>query len=276
MPKLINRPDYCEGATMYYVIESNYVGPNQSQDHYIDADTVEIRTAPARANSSDEVCIHGWCGTTNDWATYAQGMFETIEAAEAAIRERYGDVRDRDANGDLFEPDPYAEDVVRIYKCGKYEPMGLEFTGNWCYPGFAEDINAYTTDARLAELVDEYEALANDEGYTLNPCAIFDMEAYREGLLDEVPRYSPDSPFVTPPECQGQIVTLSYSSESFVQLGGDYGNDWDKRVIIEQTFDANDGSMRYDAYEDGDPNGEFDPWNRAPKLGAHLHRCEVE
>ena len=32
---------------MYYVIETNYVGPNQTQDQYVDVDRIDISTSPA-------------------------------------------------------------------------------------------------------------------------------------------------------------------------------------------------------------------------------------
>ena len=86
---------------MYYVIETNYAGPNH--DQHADADIIEISTAPAITNSSHEVRIEGWCGTTNDWAVYAHGEYASAEEARAAIAEKFGDVRDSDPNGERFE-----------------------------------------------------------------------------------------------------------------------------------------------------------------------------
>ena len=37
---------------MYYIIETNYVGPNRTQDQYVDVDTIVISTSPAMTNLS--------------------------------------------------------------------------------------------------------------------------------------------------------------------------------------------------------------------------------
>jgi len=101
---------------MYYVIQTKYVGPNEAQDQYI-----EISTSPAITNSSREARTEGWCGTTNDWAVYAHGEYATIREARAAITDRFGEVRDADADasGEGFESD---ESVVEAYKPGEQAP----------------------------------------------------------------------------------------------------------------------------------------------------------
>jgi len=169
---------------MYYIIETNYVGPNQTQDQYVDVDTIEISTSPAITNSSHEERIEGWCGTTGDWAVYAHGEYATIEEARAAITEKFGEVRDSDANGDRFDSDD--EDVVATYKPGKYAPMSSQATADWAYEGFKSDIEAETTDARIAELVAEYEAEANSNGYTLSRDLEGFMQERRQELRDEL------------------------------------------------------------------------------------------
>jgi hypothetical protein len=151
---------------MYYVIETKYVGPNKGQDQYVDVDKIEISTSPAITNSSHEERTDGWCGTTDDWAVYAHGEYDTIEEARAAIIEKFGEVRDSDPNGDRFESDD--EDVVETYKPGKFAPMSSHATADWAYEGIQSDIEADTSDERIAELVAMYEAEANSMGYTLH------------------------------------------------------------------------------------------------------------
>lgn len=169
---------------MYYIIETNYVGPNQNQHQYVDADKIEISTSPAITNSSREVCIEGWCGTTNDWAVYAHGEYATIEEARAAIVEKFGDVRNSDANGDSFTS--YNENVVETYKPGKFEPLSRQATADWVYEGIQSDIEADTTDERIAELVAEYEAEANNNGYTLDSDLADFMRKRRQELRDKL------------------------------------------------------------------------------------------
>lgn len=167
---------------MYYVIETNYVGPNQTQDQYVDADKIEISTSPAITNSSHEVRLEGWCGTTNDWAVYAHGEYATIEAARVAIAEKFGEVRGADADGYSFESDN--ADAVETYKPGKFAPMSSQATADWAYAGIQSDIAADTTDERIAELVAEYEADANRNGYTLDSDLEDFMRQRRQELLD--------------------------------------------------------------------------------------------
>jgi len=159
---------------MYYIIETNYVGPNQNQDQYADVDKIEISASPAITNSSREERTDGWCGTTNDWAVYAHGEYVTIEQARAAITEKFGEVRPSDANGDSFESDD--EGALETYKLGKYAPMSSQATADWAYEGIRSDIKAETTDSRISELVAEYEAEANSHGCTLDS----DLEGYMQ------------------------------------------------------------------------------------------------
>lgn len=168
---------------MYYIIETNYVGPNQDQDNYVDADKIEISTSPAITNSSHEVCIDGWCGTTNDWAVYAHGEYSNIDLARAAITEKFGEVRSFDANGYSFESDD--KEVIEIYKPGKYEPLSSEATANWSYDYIQSDINVETTDVHIAELVVEYQSIANSEGYALHGNLEDFMRERRQELRDE-------------------------------------------------------------------------------------------
>lgn len=169
---------------MFYIIETNYVGPNHNEDQYVDVDKIEISTSPAITNSSREECTEGWCGTTNDWAVYAHGEYATIEKARATISEKFGEVRDSDPNGDSFES--YEEDVVETYKPGKYAPMSRQATANWAYEGIQSDIEANTSDERIAELLAKYEAEANSNSYTLDSDLKDFMQQRRQELHDEL------------------------------------------------------------------------------------------
>lgn len=168
---------------MYYIIETKYVGPNQTQDQYVDGDKIEISTSPATTNSSHEERTEGWCGTTNDWAVYAHGEYATIEEARTAIADKFGVVRDSDPNGDSFELD--SENVVEVYKPG-YEPMSSQATADWAYERIQSEIEADTSDERIAELVAEYESEANSNGHTL--CSNLEdfMKEHRQELRDEL------------------------------------------------------------------------------------------
>jgi hypothetical protein len=77
--------------------------------------------------------------------------------------------------------------------------------------------------------------------------------------------YSPTDKWITPPENQGQIVSVSYNLDS------------DAGVILESIYDASDRSQEYRAYSyPDDDDGEWSPWNGTPELGECLGQCTIE
>lgn len=144
---------------MFYIVETKYTGPNP--DQHLDQDVVEIQTAPARTNSSGEIKTQGWCGTTNDWCVNAHGEYTTLEEAEAAVQEIFGDVRP-------YEDEEADDSVVKAYKPGLYIQMSEEDTGDWCYDVIQERVTLGMTQEQVDTLIGELEAEANKEGYTLS------------------------------------------------------------------------------------------------------------
>ena len=124
---------------------------------------------------SNEVCLDGWCGTTNDWATYARGEFPNLEAAEAYIKANYKDAREID---DFYDE---GGTVKAVYKPGKYEPISKEATGNFIYDSLVDSVTQTTTDDEIRALVDDWEREANGQGCTLT--GAYDMAVeYRDEL----------------------------------------------------------------------------------------------
>lgn len=150
---------------MYYLIENAYVGINA--DQYFDADTLEISTAPA-----DTSAVY------NGWSARDHGEYATLDAARAAIAEKFGDVR-KVLDCEILDPDA---DVIETYKVGKYAPMSSRETAEWLDSGAELEITAETTDARIAELVDEYEDVANEQGLTLDSDAADILKERRDEL----------------------------------------------------------------------------------------------
>lgn len=71
--------------------------------------------------------------------------------------------------------------------------------------------------------------------------------------------------FVTPPENQGQIVTVSYGLAA------------ENEIIITCTYDASDKTTIYDAYYyPDDDEGKWEPWNGVPEIGEHLGECLID
>ena len=168
---------------MYYVVETKYVGPNQDTDKYIDADRIDITTEPATGNMSGEVCLDGWCGTTDDWSVHAHGEYKTLDEARQAVESKFAPCREDE---DIPQYAEY-EGVVARFRPGKYAPMSSEMAADWMYELVKDDIDADTSDERLEELVKEYEGAANDEGGTLksaDPIEI--LRKYRQRLRDKL------------------------------------------------------------------------------------------
>ena len=188
---------------MFYVIEDKYVGPNQ--DQHIDADTITIRTTPAKTNMSHETKLWGWCGTTNDWAVHAYGEHETLEAARYAVFENFGSVR-------LVEDEDKDDTVIETYKIGQYIPMSEEETGDWIYAGMRSEIHSDTTDEDIAKFIAECESNANSEfNSTLDGNAEDMVKKYRQELRDEAFE-SAEMKFGTA-ECGGVAVALLGQAE---------------------------------------------------------------
>ena len=154
--KLEMQPREDEQNHTYYVIETNYVGPN---DLY-DPDTIGIYTRPAYGNMSKEPVVDGWAGTTNDWATYAHGEFGSIKEARAKVEEMYPDRREVDE----LQQD---EDCVELWKLGKYAIMTREDTADWLYEATRE-LTGKESDEKLKEIIRNAESNVNDEGCTLH------------------------------------------------------------------------------------------------------------
>ena len=175
---------------MFYVVEREYVGPNQDEDRYVDADRVQVWAKAPRTNMTHEPRTEGWCGTTDGWATYAHGEYLSLCQAISAITKKFGPMRDvteddPDTRRDLSEC--IQGKIYASYKKGAYEPLSKNATVDWTYESVREDVSAATTDAQIETLIDAYEGSANDEGLTLNKRALKDcMEKRRQELREEL------------------------------------------------------------------------------------------
>lgn len=154
---------------MFYIIEKKYVGPNQGESKYVDEHYIYISKEPARTNSSNEIKIKGWCGTTNDYCVNAYGEYASLDDARKAIKEIFGEVRDRDLDtGELFIEDLEDDSVIEVYKPGKYVPMSLESIINFVDSEVHEDDNfgPDVSDEEIEKLAKKLEKQANELGYT--------------------------------------------------------------------------------------------------------------
>ncbi len=104
----------------FYIEEVRYCGPDGHTDKYIDFDRFEVTTEPTRTNTTHEICLDGWLGTSGDVARYAHGGYNSLADAEYAIKNLLGDEYRRDD-----EPSE-TPDVRAVYRIGRLPPVSLE------------------------------------------------------------------------------------------------------------------------------------------------------
>lgn len=161
---------------MFYILKSDYVGPNQEQ--HKNSTKFFVQTVPGQTNSSHEDRTSGWLGTTNDWSLHAYGESETLDEAKSKISElcdgKFREIEPEEH--DSYYNDGRDDVCLTPYKymvlAGAYEELNGEGSANFAWEGSRQDITADTTDERIAELVKGYEELANGENATLDASAV--------------------------------------------------------------------------------------------------------
>lgn len=163
---------------MYYVIEK--LGPDVVE--HPDTRVVEIHSRPMCAHPSGEVRLSGWCGYVDSCSVYARGVYKSFDDARIAILERYGEVRDHARGGAPLLP---TEDhIIAVYKPGKYVPLGHQETVDRIWPLVQRTVTAGVSDNDIACMARVYEAVANEEGFSLDPTFKDIMLAHRRDLRD--------------------------------------------------------------------------------------------
>ncbi|PHM23005.1 hypothetical protein [Xenorhabdus ehlersii] len=161
-------------AITYFLIETKYEGPYDNAPAYVDLDTITI----SRAAPIDSIMgVLGYCGTVGEMSVYLHGRYPTIEAAREAIYSMWDAVRDRDPQGYRYQS--IDKNVVEVYKPGRYTPLSSEASCDWAMAEIFRDIEADTTDERIAEIVAESEARSNRNGYTHHKSLRYIIEDYR-------------------------------------------------------------------------------------------------
>ncbi len=147
----------------YYVVEVNWIGPDQMSDRYIDFDRYEVTTEPPRDTSGD-IQLSGWMGPNGDVSRYAHGEYDSQTAAEyAIIRMLDGKCRRHD------EVDAAMElGVVALYRPGKYTPMSYEALANYIFESTEnEEVHVpygTITQEQMERLVNDLRTLLRENG----------------------------------------------------------------------------------------------------------------
>ncbi|WP_419621514.1 hypothetical protein [Thiolapillus sp.] len=162
----------------YYIEEIRYCGPNPQSEKYIDFDRFEITTIPPRTNSSNEICLDGWLGTTNDVARYAHGAHKSLEAAKGIVRDLLGYEYRRDRY-DVLPPD-----VLVSYRPGRVPPVTDEFLGLWLD---TVEVPADADDEHLARLAEELHIDLVEDGGGASAAQILEcLIVMRDGAHDNL------------------------------------------------------------------------------------------
>ena len=149
---------------MFYLIETNYIGPDDRPN----ADRVVIAEEPVTGVSSRQPVIEGWAGSFNSTAYYGRGAYETLDAARAAVADLLGEHREVEA-----EPDE-----IEAFCPGKYPSMTFDEAADWIAAGGIDVSTA--TDEALEALAEELEQCANENDGSLGGRAMEVLQAMRE------------------------------------------------------------------------------------------------
>lgn len=244
---------------MYYLIESQYVGPNRkdSQGNRYPSGELTIETSPGVRNMSREPAIAGWLGTTNDWSLTAHGEYETLEAAQAAA----DDLGYTEVSESEYDDTP---DVIetRVSKADAREQWDAS---DWLGASTSREkqlselhITATTTDAELSTIEETLTSDARAEGIELHGLDDH-LEELRTLAIEKAEEKYGDLEFIAPPECGGQIVEVAYA------MLDDDGETVVVRTTDQSIAKGQPGRVVYEERELPDDEA-FEPWNGAPTL----------
>jgi len=176
----------------YYVIENEYTGPNQhhiATDHknIVNGHFFEVRTEPGRKNMSKEVAVGSssqpiWLGTSNDWAAYARGEYETAEEAiSAAIT-----LASEAGHGYrlIQAGEPGAQDGWDRVYVGDEAWANLVDAGEWLDELSYEELGIWPgmSSLDIERLAEELEAICLDS----DECRLWGTENFLRERLDEL------------------------------------------------------------------------------------------
>ena len=159
----------------FYIIEYNYVGPNQGDRRWVDFDSLEIQTEPGVTNLSHEPKITGWLGTYNDISQTAHGEYPSLKAALKYISDHWY-VRPIDEDEEPFDD----ESIVWAGKFGSYKPCSEEGTDNMLYEYTDQHVTGTMSDAELEQMAKELIEDSHEQG-----CALYEPRAFLERVREQ-------------------------------------------------------------------------------------------
>jgi len=174
----------------FYVIEKEFVGSAEfgtGYDRLVNGHFFEVRDEPGIKNMSREAAVGSraepiWLGTTNDWAAYAHGSYETEEEAisvaiSLACKSGHG-------YRHVLAGEPGAQDGFDRVYVGDEAWANLVDAGEWLDELSYEElgINAGMSDLEIEALAEELEAITLDA----DGCRLWGTESFIRERLDEL------------------------------------------------------------------------------------------
>ena len=165
----------------YYIVEKHYRGPNPRDVEHIDFNRFEVTTKPPR-NKEKRICVNGWLGTVGtveEVDRYAHGVYDSLAAAEWAVREVLlsGAFR-RDPDDDL------PSDVLAVYRPGRYAPITDGALIQWL--GYRIEVSADDDDEELDRQADTMIYELEQEGRGTYRLQMIDcLEFLRDSARDD-------------------------------------------------------------------------------------------
>ncbi|WP_419625809.1 hypothetical protein [Thiolapillus sp.] len=129
----------------YYIVEKHYIGPNPRDVEHIDFNRFEVTTKPPRYEFMG-FTPRGWLGTYDNVDLYAHGIYDSLEAAEVAVKALLSGEFRRDPDDDL------PQDVLAVYRPGCLPPITDDALIQWLE--YMIDISADDDDEELERQAD--------------------------------------------------------------------------------------------------------------------------
>ena len=108
----------------YYIVEKHYIGPTPRDVEHIDFNRFEVTTKPPR-DKEKQIRVIGWLGTYDNVDLYAHGAYDSLAAAEVAVKALLSGEFRRGPDDDL------PPDVLAVYRPGRYKPITDDALIQW-------------------------------------------------------------------------------------------------------------------------------------------------
>ena len=139
----------------YYIVEKHYIGPNPRDVEHIDFNRFEVTTTPPR-NKEKRICVDGWLGTVDEVDLYAHGIYDSLAAAEYAVKALLSGEFRRDPDDDL------PSDVLAVYRPGRLPPITDDALIQWLE--YMIEVSADDDDEELERQADTMICELRQEG----------------------------------------------------------------------------------------------------------------